>query len=93
MSGNFNVAAAEPSTLTAVPVFVPSLSDMLMFLAVPHFAVVIAAEPSNDVPFIFTAVFIFVAVAALPLHVVAVVAVVAVAVAVPLTVQLVHSGI
>ena len=77
VAGNFNDTLALPFTLTAVLVLVPSV--ILMFLAVPQFAVVMLAVPLNDVPLMVRAVCNLVAVAALPVQALAVAAVVAVA--------------
>ena len=68
VAGNFKVTLPLPLTLVAVPVLVAEASAMLMFLAVPHSAVVISADPSNAVLFIFLAVFNLVAVDALPVN-------------------------
>ena len=68
VAGRTSVALPEPSTLTAVPVFVEDESLILMLLAVPHFAVVIAAEPSKFVPLMLLAVCSLVAVAELPVQ-------------------------
>ncbi|MBR6253129.1 MAG: hypothetical protein IKR04_04775 [Clostridia bacterium] len=64
--GNLRVTAALPLTLTAVPVFIPSLSEILILRAVPQLAVVILAEPSNEVPLIVLAVANLVEVEAFP---------------------------
>ena len=66
VAGNFKVTFAEPLTETALPVLVPSLSDTDIFLAVPHWEVVIFPDPSKDVPFIVLAVCNFTAVFAEP---------------------------
>ena len=66
VAGSFNVTAPLPFTETAVPVLVASLSAILIFLAVPQFAVVMFWLPSNEVPLIVRAVCNLDAVAALP---------------------------
>ena len=66
VAGSFNVAFADPLTDTALPVLVPSESEMEMFLAVPQLAVVIAALPSKLVPLIALVVASLVAVDAFP---------------------------
>jgi hypothetical protein len=66
VAGRFNVTLADPLTDTAVPVLVPSESEIDMFLAVPQLAVVIAEEPLKLVPLMFLDVFSVVAVAAFP---------------------------
>ena len=68
VAGNFNVAFPEPFTETAAPVLVASESAIEIFLAVPQLAVVIFAEPLNDVPLIVLAVASVVAVAELPVQ-------------------------
>ena len=73
--GSFNETAAEPFTLTAAPVLVPSV--IVMFLAVPQFVVVILEAPLKLVPLIFTAVANLVVVAEFPEQEVAVPALVA----------------
>ena len=64
--GKFNDILALPLTLTAELVLVPSV--ILMFLAVPQFAVVMLAVPLNEVPLMVRAVCNFVADVALPVH-------------------------
>ena len=65
-AGSFNITSLSPLTETASPVFVADESEILIFLACPHFSVVIEALPSKEVSFIVTAVFNFVAVFAFP---------------------------
>lgn len=74
VAGNFNVAFALPLTLTAEPVFVPSLSAIEIFLAVPQLAVVILAEPLKLVPLMVLLVCKVVAVEALPVKLALIVA-------------------
>ena len=66
VAGNVNDTLALPFTLTAVLVLVPSV--ILMFLAVPQFAVVMLAVPLNEVPLMVRAACNFVADAALPVQ-------------------------
>ena len=63
VAGNLNDTLPDPLTDVAVPVFVPSV--IVIFLAVPHLAVVIFAVPSKLVPLIVLAVVSFEALVAL----------------------------
>lgn len=56
VDGNFNVIFPLPLTETAELVLEPSESAMYIFQAVPQLAVVILAEPLNEVPLIVLAV-------------------------------------
>ena len=65
VDGNKRYSVAEPSTLTAAPVWADEASRIYMLRAVPHFAVVMSAVPLNEVPLMLRAFNSFVAVVAL----------------------------